>query len=54
MYKKDKLVKKVLVEESADEISMSTLLIDEGGKFNNQNLSTALKKACSSLVNKLN
>jgi hypothetical protein len=54
LYKGDKLVKKVLVEESADEISMSTLLIDEGGKFNNQNLSTALKKACSSLVNKLN
>lgn len=54
LYKGDKLVKKVLVEESADEISMSTLLIDEGGKFNNQNLSTALKKACSSLVNKIN
>lgn len=54
LYKGDKLVKKVLVEESADEISMSTLLVDEGGKFNNQNLSTALKKACSSLVNKLN
>ena len=54
LYKGDKLVKKVLVEESADEISMSTLLIDEGGKFNNQNLSTAIKKACSSLVKKLN
>lgn len=53
LYKGDKLVKKILVEESADEISMSTLLIDEGGKFNNQNLSTALKKACNSLVNKL-
>ena len=54
LYKDGKLEKKFLVEESADEISMSTLLIDEGGKFNNQNLSTALKKACSSLVNKLN
>jgi hypothetical protein len=54
LYKGDKLVKKILVEESADEISMSTLLIDEGGKFNNQNLSTAIKKACSSLVKKLN
>lgn len=53
LYKGDKLVKKILVEESADEISMSTLLIDEGGKFNNQNLSTALKKACNSLVNKI-
>ena len=48
-----KVIKKALVEESADETSMSTLLIDEGGKFNQQNLSTALKKACSSLVNKL-
>ncbi len=54
LYKGDKLVKKILVEESANEISMSTLLIDEGGKFNNQNLSTAIKKACSSLVKKLN
>jgi hypothetical protein len=45
--------KKVLVEESADEISMSTIIIDEGGKFNQQNLSSALKKACNSLVNKL-
>jgi len=48
-----KIIKKALVEESADETSMSTLLIDEGGKFNQQNLSTALKKACNSLVNKL-
>lgn len=52
--KKDgKIIKKALVEESAEETSMSTLLIDEGGKFNQQNLSTALKKACNSLVNKL-
>ena len=52
-YKDDKLQKKFLVEESADEISMSTLLVDEGGKFNNQNLSSALKKACNSLVTKI-
>ena len=51
--KDGKIIKKALVEESADETSMSTLLIDEGGKFNQQNLSTALKKACNSLVNKL-
>jgi hypothetical protein len=42
-----------MVEESADETSMSALLIDEGGKFNQTNLSSALKKASSSLVNKL-
>ena len=53
LYKDGKLAKKFLVEESADEISMSTLLVDEGGKFNNQNLSSALKKACSSLVTKI-
>ena len=52
-YKDGKLEKKFLVEESADEISMSTLLVDEGGKFNNQNLSSALKKACNSLVTKI-
>jgi len=52
-YKEGKLEKKFLVEESADEISMSTLLVDEGGKFNNQNLSSALKKACNSLVTKI-
>jgi len=53
IIKDGKVIKKALVEESADETSMSTLLIDEGGKFNQQNLSTALKKACNSLVNKL-
>lgn len=53
LYKDGKLDKKVIVEESADEISMSALLVDEGGKFNQQNLSSALKKASNSLVNKL-
>lgn len=52
-YKGDKLAKKFLVEESADEISMSTIVIDQGGKFNQQNLSSALKKAVSAVVNKL-
>ena len=53
LYKEGKLQKKIVVEESADEISMSALLVDEGGKFNQQNLSSALKKASVSLVNKL-
>ena len=48
-----KVIKTVVVEESAEEVSMSTLLIDEGGKFNQTNLSTALKKSCNTLVNKL-
>jgi hypothetical protein len=50
---KDKVVKTIIVEEQAEEVSMSTLLIDEGGKFNQTNLSTALKKASDSLINKL-
>lgn len=48
-----KILRKVLVEEAADETSVSTLLIDEGGKFNQTSLSSATKKACISLVNKL-
>jgi hypothetical protein len=53
IIKDGKVIKKALVEESAAETSMSTLLIDEGGKFNQTNLSSALKKASNSLVNKL-
>jgi hypothetical protein len=53
VIKDGKVIKKALVEESAAETSMSTLLIDEGGKFNQTNLSSALKKASNSLVNKL-
>lgn len=53
LYNKDKVVKTVIVEESADEVSMSAVLIDEGGKFNQQNLSSALKKASNTLVSKL-
>ena len=45
--------KPVVVEESSSEISISTLLIDEGGKFNQTSLSNALKKSCESLINKL-
>lgn len=48
-----KVKKKAVVEESADEISMSTLVVDQGGKFNQQNLSSALKKVSVSLVSKL-
>ncbi len=53
LYEGKKLKKKASVEESADEVSMSTLVIDQGGKFNQQNLSSALKKASNSLVTKL-
>jgi hypothetical protein len=53
LIKDNKVVKTVIVEESADEVSMSTVLIDEGGKFNQQNLSSALKKSCNTLINEL-
>lgn len=53
LYRDGKLEKKIVVEESADEVSMSAILIDEGGKFNQQNLSSALKKASNSLITKL-
>lgn len=46
-------IKTAVAEERATEISMSTLVIDTGGKLNQQNLSSALKKACGSLVTNL-
>lgn len=48
--KKDKVV---IVEESSSEISMSTLIVDEGGGFNQTSLSNALKKGCDKLITKL-
>ena len=48
-----KKVKEAVVEESSSEISMSTLIIDNGGKFNQTSLSNALKKASIALITKL-
>jgi hypothetical protein len=42
-----------MVEESSSEISMSTLIVDQGGKFNQTSLSNALKKAADKLITKL-
>ncbi len=53
LFKEGKKVKEVVVEESSSEISMSTLIVDEGGKFNQTSLSNALKKGCEKLVTKL-
>ena len=53
LYKDGKKVKDALVEESSSEISMSTLIVDEGGKFNQTSLSNALKKTCNTLITKL-
>ncbi len=53
LTKDGKKEKEVMVEESSSEISMSTLIVDEGGKFNQTSLSNALKKASDKLVTKL-
>lgn len=48
-----KKVKEAVVEESSSEVSMSTLIIDNGGKFNQTSLSNALKKSSIALITKL-
>ena len=53
LYKDGKKEKEAVVEESSSEISMSTLIVDEGGKFNQTSLSNALKKASDKLITKL-
>lgn len=53
LYKDGKKEKEVIVEESSSEISMSTLIVDEGGQFNQTSLSNALKKSADKLITKL-
>ena len=53
LYKDGKKEKEIMVEESSSEISMSTLIVDEGGKFNQTSLSNALKKSADKLITKL-
>lgn len=53
LYKDGKKDKEVMVEESSSEISMSTLIVDGGGKFNQTSLSNALKKGCGQIITKL-
>ena len=50
----EKKIKEAVAEESSSEISTSTFITDEGsGKINQQALSSATKKTCESLINKL-
>jgi hypothetical protein len=51
--KDGKKSKAILAEGSASEVSTSTLLVGSDGRFNQQNLSTALKKTCYELLEKL-
>jgi hypothetical protein len=53
LYKDGKKEKEMIVEESSSEISMSTLIVDEGGQFNQTSLSNALKKSADKLITKL-
>ena len=53
LMKDGKKEKELIVEESSSEVSMSTLIVDEGGSFNQTSLSNALKKASEKLINKL-
>lgn len=48
-----KTLRTAIAEEVSSEISTSTFIVDEGGGFNQQAASNALKKTCISLVEKL-
>ena len=48
-----KELKTVIVKGQAKSISSATLIIDEGGKFSQTNVSSALKKVCEQLIEKL-
>jgi len=45
--------KKVTARGTAKSISTATLIIDEGGKFSQTDVSTAMKKVCEQLIKKL-
>jgi uncharacterized lipoprotein YajG len=45
--------KQVVAKGTAKEVSTATLIIDEGGQFSQTNVSTALKKVCIELIDKL-
>lgn len=50
LYKGDKKVKEIVVEESSSEISSSTLAISYDGSFNQQTARNAVKKTCIKLI----
>lgn len=45
--------KKVKIKSTADNIITSTIVLNNGGTFNQQSVSVALKKLCEQLINKL-
>ena len=46
-------VKEVVAKGTSKSISVSTLIIDDGGKFSQAGVSSALKKVCEQLIDKL-
>ena len=52
LIKDDKKLKPVVVKGQAKSISTSTLIIDQGGKFSQSNVSIALKKVCKDVLTK--
>lgn len=53
LYKNGKKKKQVTAKGQAKSISSATLVVDEGGKFSQANVSTAIKKLCEQLISKL-
>ena len=47
------IVKEVTAKGTSKSISTATLIIDKGGKFSQAGVSSALKKVCEQLINKL-
>ena len=53
LTKDGKQLKPIVAKGQAKSISTSTLIIDQGGKFSQANVSTALKKVCEEVFTKL-
>jgi len=53
LFKNGKKKKQVTAKGQAKSISTATLVVDQGGKFSQANVSTAIKKLCEQLINKL-
>ena len=52
LVKDGKQLKPIVAKGQAKSISTSTLIIDQGGKFSQANVSTALKKVCEEVLTK--
>ena len=53
LYKDGKKKKTAVAKGQAKSISTATLVVDQGGKFSQANVSTAIKKLCEDLIRKL-